>query len=85
MLAADVILPLSEEARFAVGLLRLTMLKTLVASPRSWKVNLSPKRKSRKDPKIDVAIARATQGIARRIAVGTARTDAAGNAGAVGG
>ena len=60
-LDADVILPKLEEdgaaptvgggPLFPEGLLRLTMLSTLVASPRSWKVILSVMRISRKKPR----------------------------------
>ena len=45
------ILPLSAEARFAVGALRLTMLKALVASPRNCNVKRSAKLMLRKIPR----------------------------------
>src|ERR1700730_12901738 len=49
-LAAEVICPFKADFRLAVGSFRLTRLKALVASPRSWNVNRS-KWKSRNTPR----------------------------------
>ena len=65
------------------GVLRETRLKTLVASPRSWKRHILRKMNIAKESQIHVAVTRSAQVIAWHIAVGAAGSDAPGDARAV--
>jgi len=69
-----VIWPFSADFRLAVGAFRLTRLKALVASPRSWNVNRS-KWKSR-NTRDRYRVTGCTQIVAWSVAVGSAGADA---------
>jgi hypothetical protein len=82
--AAEVILPSLPDARLAVGLLRLTQLKTLVASPRSWNTHSALELNVAEEAHVEILETGPKEAVAAYVAVRATGADAACHAGPVG-